>query len=191
MPITSARIPQLCRARNGGDRMQCVPPAALQQKFPQDIGKGRPCLNAHIGRCMAVCSGKISQEDYNEAVQSAVHMIQRGQGRSSSCCASAWPMQPNGWISNAALIRDQIAAIEKVSQGPEGGAQRGGRAGCGGLRGHRVGCMRGHSAFPRGTSGGQKEFLFHDTQDIPPCGGSFLPAIIWRTTSSSEEHCRG
>ena len=70
------------------------------KKFPQDIGKGRPCLNAHIGRCMAVCSGKISREDYNEAVQSAVHMIRRARGRSSSCCASAWPMQPNGWISN-------------------------------------------------------------------------------------------
>ena len=29
------------------------------KRFPQDIGKGRPCLNAHIGKCMAVCSGKI------------------------------------------------------------------------------------------------------------------------------------
>ena len=26
------------------------------KRFPQEIGKGRPCLNAHIGKCMAVCS---------------------------------------------------------------------------------------------------------------------------------------
>ncbi len=32
------------------------------KRFPQDIGKGRPCLNAHIGKCMAVCSGKITCE---------------------------------------------------------------------------------------------------------------------------------
>ena len=42
------------------------------RRFPQDIGKGRPCLNAHIGKCMAVCSGKIRQEDYQQAVQGAV-----------------------------------------------------------------------------------------------------------------------
>ena len=34
------------------------------RRFSQDIGKGRPCLNAHIGKCMAVCSGKIRNEDY-------------------------------------------------------------------------------------------------------------------------------
>lgn len=27
------------------------------KEFPRDIGKGRPCLNAHIGKCMAVCGG--------------------------------------------------------------------------------------------------------------------------------------
>lgn len=36
------------------------------QKFPRDIGKSRPCLNSHIGRCCAVCSGKISPQEYGE-----------------------------------------------------------------------------------------------------------------------------
>ena len=35
------------------------------KSFPQDFGKGRPCLNAHIGKCMAVCSGKITCAAYN------------------------------------------------------------------------------------------------------------------------------
>ena len=43
------------------------------KRFPQDIGKGRPCLNAHIGKCMAVCSGRISRENYLQAVKGAVH----------------------------------------------------------------------------------------------------------------------
>ena len=49
------------------------------RRFPQEIGRGRPCLNAHIGKCMAVCSGKISCENYNEAVKSAVHLIRYGK----------------------------------------------------------------------------------------------------------------
>ena len=49
------------------------------RRFPQDIGKGRPCLNAHIGKCMGVCSGKISCEAYNQAVKGAVHLIRDGR----------------------------------------------------------------------------------------------------------------
>ena len=49
------------------------------KRFPQEIGKGRPCLNAHIGKCMAVCSGKISCETYNQAVKNAVHLIRYGK----------------------------------------------------------------------------------------------------------------
>ena len=32
--------------------------------FPRDIGKERPCLNYHIGKCMAPCSGDVSAQDY-------------------------------------------------------------------------------------------------------------------------------
>ena len=49
------------------------------RRFPQEIGKGRPCLNAHIGKCMALCSGKISKETYNEAVQGAIRLIRYGK----------------------------------------------------------------------------------------------------------------
>ena len=49
------------------------------KEFPRDIGKGRPCLNAHIGKCMAVCGGKITCEAYNEAVQGALRMIRYGK----------------------------------------------------------------------------------------------------------------
>ncbi len=36
--------------------------------LPRDIGKARPCLNAHIGRCLAPCAGKITQEAYREMI---------------------------------------------------------------------------------------------------------------------------
>lgn len=41
------------------------------RKFPKDIGKGRPCLNSHIGRCDAVCAGNVTKEEYREKIEQA------------------------------------------------------------------------------------------------------------------------
>lgn len=45
------------------------------RNFPQEIGKQRPCLNYHIKQCMAPCSGKISPEEYEEALEEAVSFL--------------------------------------------------------------------------------------------------------------------
>ena len=88
------------------------------RRFPQDIGKGRPCLNAHIGKCMAVCSGKIRNEDYREAVESALHMIRHGQADIMKTLKARMEDAAQRLdFERAALIRDQLAAIEKVSRG--------------------------------------------------------------------------
>ncbi len=42
-----------------------------RRKFPEDIGKGRPCLNHHIGRCDAVCAGNVSEAEYRERIEHA------------------------------------------------------------------------------------------------------------------------
>ncbi len=46
-----------------------------KKKFPQDIGRGRPCLNSHIGRCDALCAGKISKEEYNDRIRRACMIL--------------------------------------------------------------------------------------------------------------------
>ena len=51
------------------------------KEFPKDIGKGRPCLNYHIGRCCAPCvKGNISASDYKALVLRAVSLL-KGDGR--------------------------------------------------------------------------------------------------------------
>ena len=46
------------------------------RNLPKDIGKGRPCLNYHIGQCNAPCQGLISQEAYQEQVNKAIRFLE-------------------------------------------------------------------------------------------------------------------
>lgn len=43
--------------------------------LPRDIGKDRPCLNYHMGRCCGPCTGLISKEAYRERVNLAVEFL--------------------------------------------------------------------------------------------------------------------
>lgn len=86
--------------------------------FPRDFGKDRPCLNAHIGRCMAPCTGKISKERYDECVKGAARLIKEGKNEiiktlHGQMMAASEALE----FEKAALLRDQIAAIEKVTAG--------------------------------------------------------------------------
>ena len=88
------------------------------RRFPEDIGKGRPCLNAHIGKCMALCSGKISKEVYNEAVKGAIQLIRHGKKDILTTMRRRMEEAAERLdFEQAALLRDQIAAVEKVAAG--------------------------------------------------------------------------
>lgn len=87
------------------------------RKFPQDIGKGRPCLNYYIKQCCAPCRGRVKQEDYQEAFQEALDFINGGS--TSSVKALTKKMEEAAETLDfemAARIRDRIHAIQKLSE---------------------------------------------------------------------------
>ena len=43
--------------------------------LPRDIGKERACLNYHMGRCSAPCTGQITQEEYRARVEKALDFL--------------------------------------------------------------------------------------------------------------------
>lgn len=85
--------------------------------FPRDIGKARPCLNKHLGRCIAPCTGDISQEEYKKLIDEAIELL---QGNDKSLLKSLNnQMQIYAEDLNferAAIIRDRIKAIEGLNQ---------------------------------------------------------------------------
>lgn len=44
-------------------------------RFPQDIAKSRPCLNYQIHRCMGLCRGEISPQQYHELFEQVLSFL--------------------------------------------------------------------------------------------------------------------
>lgn len=88
------------------------------RKFPQDFGKERPCLNFHIKKCMGLCTGRISKEDYNEIIDNAIRFIKQDTDKIIDILQKNMEeAAENLNFEKAALLRDQIAAIRKLNAG--------------------------------------------------------------------------
>ncbi len=85
--------------------------------FPRDIGKGRPCLNFHIGQCSAPCTGKISQKDYAKSVEDALSfLMKKGTDEAiNEMKAEMLEASENLEFEKAAALRDRIAAIKRIT----------------------------------------------------------------------------
>lgn len=86
------------------------------RQFPRDLGKGRPCLNYHIKQCMGVCTGRISRQRYQEALDEAVSFIKKGGAGSLEVLTRKMEAAAEELdFERAARYRDRIAALEKIS----------------------------------------------------------------------------
>lgn len=87
------------------------------RKFPQEIGRGRPCLNYYIKQCCAPCRGHVSQKEYNEVVQEALDFIRGGTSDSVRTLTEKMnEAAENLDFELAARIRDRITAINKLKE---------------------------------------------------------------------------
>ncbi|MBR5586670.1 MAG: excinuclease ABC subunit UvrC [Clostridia bacterium] len=85
--------------------------------FPKDIGKQRPCLNYHIGKCIAPCTGNISPEEYHATVREICDFL---EGKSSEIIKSLRlkmsEASDNLEFEKAADYRDKINRIKELSE---------------------------------------------------------------------------
>jgi excinuclease ABC subunit C len=78
----------------------------------------KPCLEYHINRCLGPCIGVVSKEDYNEVIRQVIlflegkqELVLRDLRRKMKKASQQLQFE------KAALLRDQIQAIEKVIEG--------------------------------------------------------------------------
>lgn len=146
------------------------------KEFPRDIGKGRPCLNAHIGKCMAVCSGKVSCQAYNEAVQGALQMIRYGKKDILRQLREKMEDAAERLdFETAAILRDQIAAIERVAAGQKVVMESGAEMDVVAFAGTSKAVCAAVLRYREGRLTDKREFMFHDTADIAAVREEFLP----------------
>ena len=88
-----------------------------RRKFPRDIGKERPCLNHHMGRCDGFCRAEMSQEEYDRRMDLAVQLLE-GKVRlvtaqlEQEMEAAAEALR----FEEAAALRDRIQAIKVLGK---------------------------------------------------------------------------
>ena len=146
------------------------------RRFPQDLGKGRPCLNAHIGKCMGVCSGKISCKDYNDAVKGAVHLIRYGKKDIIKTLTRRMEEASERLeFETAALLRDQIAAITKVTAGQKVVVDESLEMDVVALAGTPDSVCAAVLRYRQGRLTDKREFVFHDRSDLDEIREEFLP----------------
>ena len=86
-----------------------------KNEFPRDIKKKRPCLNHRIDRCMGVCAGGVSSEEYKGIIDSAVMFI-KGEYKDiiKKYSADMQAASDDLDFEKAAGFRDKILALEKL-----------------------------------------------------------------------------
>lgn len=77
----------------------------------------RACLNAHIGRCLAPCEGKISKEEYAELVEQVTLFLQ-GKTKALSKDIEKEMKEASAELrfEEAARLRDQLQALQEVQK---------------------------------------------------------------------------
>ncbi len=79
--------------------------------------KDRPCLNYHIKRCLAPCMGYITKEEYHKQIDKIISIL---EGKTDSVKKELQEKMEitskNMEYEKAAELRDQISAVERISQ---------------------------------------------------------------------------
>lgn len=84
--------------------------------LPRDIGKERPCLNYHIGKCSAPCQGYISKEEYNKNFNKALKLIEGDYKQVIEYLEEKmYEASEKMEYEQAAVCRDLIESVKKMS----------------------------------------------------------------------------
>lgn len=87
-----------------------------KKSFPSAFGKERPCLNHHIKKCMGVCRGKITSEEYKKIIGEALDYLKNGSKTSVEQLTEEMERAAEALeFEKAARLRDRIAAITRLA----------------------------------------------------------------------------
>ena len=90
---------------------------SCRKKFPRDIGKERPCLNFHMGKCDGYCRGDELKGQHDQAVSQAVSLLEgRFKEVQADLTAEMERAAEELRFEQAAQLRDRLRAIELLGK---------------------------------------------------------------------------
>ena len=90
---------------------------SCNKKFPRDIGKERPCLNFHMGKCDGYCRSELMKEQHDQAMAQAVSLLEgRFKEVQNDLTAEMEQAAEELRFEQAAEIRDRLRAIELLGK---------------------------------------------------------------------------
>lgn len=86
-----------------------------RRRFPEDIGRERPCLYADMGRCMAPCRGGVSPEEYSAILKEVRRVLSGRIGETVATITEAMQRAAEEErFEEAARLRDTAAALGRL-----------------------------------------------------------------------------
>ena len=88
-----------------------------RKSLPKEIGKERPCLNYHIGQCLAPCDNLISKDEYGKIVDEVIAVLEGKYGYIIKYLEGLmYAASDNMDFEKAAMYRDRIAGVKKIME---------------------------------------------------------------------------
>ena len=86
-----------------------------RRRFPEDIGRERPCIYRQMGRCMAPCAADVTEKEFGDAIRAAISVLSGNTAEAerrlrAEMLAAAEAEQ----FESAARLRDAITSLGKL-----------------------------------------------------------------------------
>lgn len=137
----------------------------------------RPCLDYHIGNCLAPCIGAVSRREYAEVIRQVVLFLEGRQERVVKELKQQMERAAeNMEFEKAARLRDQIQAVEQVVEGQRIAARVRGEQDVIAFKGDRDQAYVQVFFIRGGKLIGRESFLLQGTSDEAP--GRIMSSFI-------------
>lgn len=102
-----------------GELLEIIGDAFMLKSCKLNIAKKsknhRPCLNYHIGKCVAPCKGEITEKEYKKLVLSACNFLKGNDDEINEILFNQMQkLSDSQQYEAAAAVRDRIAMIKKL-----------------------------------------------------------------------------
>lgn len=88
-----------------------------RKSLPKDAGKERPCLNYHIGQCLAPCDNHVSREEYAKIVDEVIAVLEGKYDYIIKYLETLmYAASDEMDFEKAASYRDRIAGVKKIME---------------------------------------------------------------------------